>query len=315
MRVRGQWVLLDAHEVEQALSFFERHGAGGALGLAEALSLALSPPDPGAAAGRPPPAGEGSPALPVIVDAGPDIQHLLDDLTSGHSAAPAAPEASRSGAEPPGFVGRLRPYQRRGVAWLGALRRHGLGACLADDMGLGKTPTMIALLLAGRRPAGADDPPAGAGPALVVCPTSVVGNWQRELARFGPGLRVLVHHGPGRARERLAGPGPRARRRPQHLRLAAPGRGLAAGGGLGRGGAGRGAEHQERLHPRGADRQASLRPLAGGPHRDAGGEPPERPVEHLPVPQSRLPGLGRDLPQALRRAHRARHRSRRPPSA
>ncbi len=189
--------------MEQALSFFERHGAGGELGLAEALSLALSPPDSGAGAGRPPPAGEELPALPVLVDAGPEIQQLLDDLTYGHGASPAALEASRTGAEPPGFVGRLRPYQRRGVAWLGAMRRHRLGACLADDMGLGKTPTMIAVLLAGRRPAGADDPPAGAGPALVVCPTSVVGNWQRELARFGPGLRVLVHHGPGRARERL----------------------------------------------------------------------------------------------------------------
>jgi SNF2-related domain/SNF2 Helicase protein/Helicase conserved C-terminal domain len=207
VQVRGQWVLLDGSEVEQALSFLERHGDGGALGLAEALSLALSPPDPGAGAGPALSSGENAPPLPVLVDAGPDIQNLLDALTAGHDASPSIPAASRMPdrmpEEPPGFVGRLRPYQLRGVAWLSALRRHGLGACLADDMGLGKTPTMIALLLAGRQSSGAGQPPAGAGPALVVCPTSVVGNWQRELARFGPSLRVLVHHGPGRARERL----------------------------------------------------------------------------------------------------------------
>ena len=86
---------------------------------------------------------------------------------------------------PEGFQGVLRPYQERGAGWLGFLGRLGLGACLADDMGLGKTAQLIATMLAD---------PAG-GPTLVVCPVSVLGNWERELARFAPGLRVLVHHG------------------------------------------------------------------------------------------------------------------------
>jgi len=90
-------------------------------------------------------------------------------------------------------VGKLRPYQVRGFSWLAFMRRWGLGACLADDMGLGKTPQTLALLLHERAQGWVR------GPTLLICPTSVVGNWQREAARFAPSLRVLVHHGPGRA--------------------------------------------------------------------------------------------------------------------
>lgn len=92
-------------------------------------------------------------------------------------------------ADPPGLKAALRPYQRRGLAWLATMSRLGLGAILADDMGLGKTVQVLALLLHERASA----------PTLLVCPMSVVGNWQRETARFAPDLRVLVHHGPGRA--------------------------------------------------------------------------------------------------------------------
>ncbi|HET9601045.1 MAG TPA: DEAD/DEAH box helicase [Acidimicrobiales bacterium] len=89
---------------------------------------------------------------------------------------------------PAGFVGELRPYQERGVGWLAFLGRVGLGACLADDMGLGKTAQLLATLLA--------EPVDG--PTLVVCPVSVLGNWQREAAQFTPALRVLAHHGADR---------------------------------------------------------------------------------------------------------------------
>ncbi|MEX0592524.1 MAG: SNF2-related protein [Nitriliruptoraceae bacterium] len=88
-----------------------------------------------------------------------------------------------------GFEGSLRPYQRRGVAWLRALTDLGMGAVLADEMGLGKTVEAIALLSTLPRP----------GRHLVVCPTSVVGNWTRELARFAPDMKVVRHHGPERA--------------------------------------------------------------------------------------------------------------------
>ena len=99
-----------------------------------------------------------------------------------------------------------RPRRWRGSA---SSTQAGLGGCLALDMGLGKTPTMLAHLLAG----------AGAGPALVIAPPAVVGNWAAEAARFTPGLRVVVHHGADRAaRRRDRGRGRRRRRRRHHLR-------------------------------------------------------------------------------------------------
>ncbi|WP_280345242.1 DEAD/DEAH box helicase [Nocardia abscessus] len=99
-------------------------------------------------------------------------------------------------AAPVGLKAQLRPYQERGLAWLAAMSRMGCGAILADDMGLGKTVQVLALLVHERETAeAAAEPP---GPTLLVCPMSVVGNWQREAERFAPDLRVWVHHGVGR---------------------------------------------------------------------------------------------------------------------
>ncbi|MEL7207995.1 MAG: DEAD/DEAH box helicase, partial [Actinomycetota bacterium] len=91
--------------------------------------------------------------------------------------------------QPEGFVGELRSYQADARMWLSFLDTAGLGGCLALDMGLGKTPTMLAHLRA----------TMDNGPALVVAPPAVVGNWAAEARRFVPDLRVTVHHGPGRA--------------------------------------------------------------------------------------------------------------------
>ena len=102
-------------------------------------------------------------------------------------SAPAVP------APPPvGLRATLRPYQEVGVEWLGALVRHEAGGVLADDMGLGKTLQTIAHLVRERDSGRADKP------CLVVCPTSLIGNWQRELGKFAPGLSVVVVHGPRR---------------------------------------------------------------------------------------------------------------------
>lgn len=97
-------------------------------------------------------------------------------------------------AAPSSLKGTLRHYQERGLAWLSFLANYGLGACLADDMGLGKSIQSLAFLLRekeeGRLKA----------PALLLCPTSVVGNWESEARRFAPSLRVMVHHGADRHR-------------------------------------------------------------------------------------------------------------------
>ncbi|MEU6586469.1 DEAD/DEAH box helicase [Nocardia sp. NPDC046763] len=100
--------------------------------------------------------------------------------------------------DPVGLKARLRPYQQRGLTWLAAMSRLGCGAILADDMGLGKTVQVLALLVHERETAAAASESESVGPTLLVCPMSVVGNWQREAERFAPDLRVLVHHGAGR---------------------------------------------------------------------------------------------------------------------
>jgi SNF2 family DNA or RNA helicase len=87
--------------------------------------------------------------------------------------------------QPETLQATLRPYQLRGLSWLSYLEYLGMNPCLADDMGLGKTMQIIALLLMN----------PGKNAALLVAPTSVIGNWYRELKKFAPGLKASIHHG------------------------------------------------------------------------------------------------------------------------
>ncbi|QCT01090.1 SNF2-like protein [Paenibacillus algicola] len=138
------------------------------------------------------------------------LLHLISQL-GGQSEWPQMPV-------PAGLRADLRHYQHEGYSWLAFLRRFGLGACLADDMGLGKTIQYITYLLHMKEAAieearmqdgnrmeavSEKDHDAGAGdqsrpartPSLLICPTSVLGNWQKELSRFGPSIRVMLHYG------------------------------------------------------------------------------------------------------------------------
>jgi superfamily II DNA or RNA helicase len=105
----------------------------------------------------------------------PELARLAP-LFEGFEGIPHAPL-------PEGLQATLRVYQRQGVDWLSFLREAGLGAVLADDMGLGKTLQTLCVLR---------------GRTLVVCPKSVVYNWADEIARFRPGLRTAIYHGPKR---------------------------------------------------------------------------------------------------------------------
>ena len=173
VRMRGQWVLLQPEQVEAAIAFWKRQQARDSMTLGEALRLALGGKD----------ALDGLPVAEIQM--GRWLQDLVHALENGQRFELLPP--------PDGFHGILRPYQIRGMAWMAFMTRLGLGVCLADDMGLGKTIQTIALLLHDKEKDELDRP------ALVICPTSVVGNWRREVQRFGPDLRVMVHHGTGRA--------------------------------------------------------------------------------------------------------------------
>jgi SNF2 family DNA or RNA helicase len=99
----------------------------------------------------------------------------------------------RPAPPPRSLEASLRPYQERGYRWAYSNLSRGFGCVLADDMGLGKTIQAIALMLRLR-----EDGLAGEG-ILVVAPAALLENWERELARFAPSLRVVRYHGPGRA--------------------------------------------------------------------------------------------------------------------
>lgn len=172
IRVRGRWVEVHRDQVDAALRFVRSH-ATGEMSLGEALRASLTGV-----------AGDDQVEVEEVA-ADEWIGDLLGRLRGGETMAEVA--------QPTGLCGTLRPYQVRGLGWLAFLARYGLGACLADDMGLGKTIMLLALLLH-RKAAG-----LLTRPVLLVCPTSVVGNWRHEAARFAPELRVLIHHGIGRA--------------------------------------------------------------------------------------------------------------------
>ena len=171
VRLRGRWVHVTAEEIRAALDLWKRKG--GPLTARDVIALSLGAPS----------------TLGPLPLEGVETSGWLDDLLKqlkGESPLVALPT-------PDGFTGALRPYQSRGLSWMAFLGRWGFGACLADDMGLGKTVQALALAQHLRRD-------GGRGPILLVCPTSVIANWQKEAVRFTPDLRVLVHHGGGRSR-------------------------------------------------------------------------------------------------------------------
>ncbi|HYL04489.1 MAG TPA: DEAD/DEAH box helicase, partial [Thermoanaerobaculia bacterium] len=183
VRFRGQWVAVDPAELAEAQRLLA--AGGGTLPGHEALAAALGATPLRAAV-----------ELPIEVVAEGRFAAVLARLGESRDAAGATP--------PPELHGSLRPYQERGLSWLAEMSALGLGACLADDMGLGKTIQLLALLLHHRAQGR-----GVADRALLVCPTSVVGNWEREAARFAPTLPFVRHYGPDRARsaaEIAAGP-------------------------------------------------------------------------------------------------------------
>jgi SNF2 family DNA or RNA helicase len=168
VRVRGQWVELSEERVDEVRKALSSSPPVPSMALGDVLRIKLG--------------AHGERHLPVTnLTAKGWISELIERLSGQNGLTHLT--------APPTFRGKLRPYQEDGLSWLSFLSNWKLGACLADDMGLGKTIQVLALLLDLEERNELDRP------FLLICPTSVVGNWRKEAERFAPSLKVLVHHG------------------------------------------------------------------------------------------------------------------------
>lgn len=165
---RGEWVEIDMKEIRQVLKFMKRHGSG-EMSFRELMHLTAQE--------------DGEIRWDGLRVEQVETAGLLSLLMEGRSAGGLDFKPI-----PRSLHGTLRPYQERGYRWLVMMRQLGLGALLADDMGLGKTVQVITALLDG----------ISAGTVLIICPTSLLGNWQKELSRFAPELKLHIHHGSNR---------------------------------------------------------------------------------------------------------------------
>ena len=172
IQFRGQWVEVDIHQIKTLAKMKINKGLNGKIPVGELLRLNLSDEEiiPGVSVDN--------------IDNQEAVEHFFQKLFNLNNIEQVD--------IPLGFRGTLREYQKRGFYWLIFLRNYGIGACLADDMGLGKTIQSICLMLYEREKGLTDNP------TLIICPTSVVGNWEKEIEKFAPGLKSVVHHGNNR---------------------------------------------------------------------------------------------------------------------
>lgn len=178
IKLRGAWTVVDPTTAARARKRLIRRATG-----AQALAAALT------GVTDLPTSGDEQPATTEVI-VGASLLGVREQVLAAATRAPLA--------EPAGLAARLRDYQRHGLTWLADLTGLGLGACLADDMGLGKTITLIALHLHRL-----EQGHSRGGPTLVVCPASLLGNWEAEVERFAPGVPVRRFHGGSRSLEGL----------------------------------------------------------------------------------------------------------------
>jgi SNF2 family DNA or RNA helicase len=170
VQFRGQWVELDQQRMQQMLEFWKtQQQQNPEMTLLDLMKLTADSEDD----------------FELDLDRDQLLSEMLEKLND-KSRLEAMPD-------PSGLKGTLREYQKRGVSWLYYLETLGLNGCLADDMGLGKTVQVIARLIQERELA--EQEGAAVPPTLLVAPTSVLGNWHKEIEKFAPHLRAIVHHG------------------------------------------------------------------------------------------------------------------------
>ncbi|MEM9274732.1 MAG: DEAD/DEAH box helicase [Cyanobacteria bacterium P01_F01_bin.143] len=169
VEINGRWLALQPADVNSAQAVLNKSNEQLVLSVEDALRIATGDTKTLA-------------RLPVVDFAATGVlAELINNLTDN--------KAVDAIADIPGLNGTLRPYQARGVGWLSFLETWSLGSCLADDMGLGKTIQFISFVL------NLKNQDKLHNPILVICPTSVINNWEREINKFAPGLATWVHHG------------------------------------------------------------------------------------------------------------------------
>jgi SNF2 family DNA or RNA helicase len=189
VRFRGQWIQLDPALLAQIRKAMARVDGGQGLSFQDVLQLHLlgggdtseEESDNDATEQL-----EASERIKLEVELNGHLIKLIGQLGQQAEWPKLTP--------PAGLHAELRAYQRDGYSWLAFLRSFGLGACLADDMGLGKTVQFIAYLLHIKENSPIDSPSSRV-PSLLICPTSVLGNWEKELRRFAPSLNIMLHYG------------------------------------------------------------------------------------------------------------------------
>ncbi len=169
VQFRGEWMELDQDKMQQMLEFWQSHAQSQPeMTLLDLMKLAASEDE-------------------LEVD--------YDDAMAAAIAKLQDKSKFEVIPDPPKLQGTLREYQKRGVSWLQYLEALGLNGCLADDMGLGKSVQVITRLVNEK------ESTASVPPTLLIAPTSVVGNWVREIAKFAPHLQAMVHHGSDRLKQ------------------------------------------------------------------------------------------------------------------
>lgn len=178
VQIRGQWVEASSQDIKHAITLLKKRTQKASL--LDIIKMRLGANSPLASSGS-------ADSVDIeIASKDAQISTMLKQMSSSSGL-----EEKR---QPKGLKGTLRSYQARGFSWLAFLTRWGLGGCLADDMGLGKTIQTLALILQ-RKESGEQK-----NPFLLICPTSVISNWQREAATFAPDLSIMIHHGISRSK-------------------------------------------------------------------------------------------------------------------
>ncbi|MDX5476074.1 MAG: DEAD/DEAH box helicase [Bacillaceae bacterium] len=176
VKIQGEWVALDPSFIQQIRKMMEE---------AEENGISFEDLIKNSATSSGADGLDDEAVSDMTIEMTGEVQQLFKKLYEGKEV--------QDFVVPSSFQGELRPYQQHGAGWLLFLRKYGFGACLADDMGLGKTIQLIAYFLACKEE-GVDEP------VLILAPTSVLGNWQKELEKFAPSLDVKLHYGPARAK-------------------------------------------------------------------------------------------------------------------